>query len=509
MRSLWLGVFVCAAMFVACGDDDSDFATRPSDDSSSSVCEDCDDESSSSGKEIATNSSSSRNDKSSSSSVKSSSSTKSSSSAMSSSSVTQQSSSSIWQPPEILEPEITVNETCEEVGACDAMVKTDVSTWHFVRKDAFGDDAEYTYTADGRDLIVTIKNADGSTDTKTYSMYNMESDVGVEMAFNAAKSTCMDGGGNDNKEKSCVKDTTFALPECNTIREGFLGEKDSIYFVCKSGSWTEATELEKEIGYACIESIDGMVAKGTDSSLKKCSDGKWVEPSIFDVPKEMYLNPDITYGTMTDKRDNKVYKTVKIGDQTWMAENLNYADSVTTKSLLERSWCLDDKAENCNVMGRLYTWTAAIDSLALATDADNPQKCGAGWICTLPAKVQGICPSGWHLPDTTEWMTLIDKVGGLSNAGRALKSQSAWYSACNGPYEYDCNGSDAYGFSALPAGYSNLEYFFTDGKYAYFWGSTEDDHHHAHIIFLYYGTDEAFLSSRRKSDALSVRCLKD
>ena len=129
--------------------------------------------------------------------------------------------SSSSRPTEILEPEITVNETCTEVGACDAMVKTDISTWHFVRKDDFGDDAEYTYTADGKDLIVTIKNADGTTNSKTYSMYNMESEAGVEMAFNAAKSTCKNGGGNDNKIKSCVKDTVKALyyAENNTLTD--------------------------------------------------------------------------------------------------------------------------------------------------------------------------------------------------------------------------------------------------------------------------------------------------
>ena len=129
--------------------------------------------------------------------------------------------SSSSRPTEILEPEITVNETCTEVGACDAMVKTDISTWHFVRKDDFGDDAEYTYTVDGKDLIVTIKSADGTINTKTYSMYNMESEAGVEMAFNAAKSTCKNGGGNDNKIKSCVKDTVKALyyAENNTLTD--------------------------------------------------------------------------------------------------------------------------------------------------------------------------------------------------------------------------------------------------------------------------------------------------
>ena len=106
------------------------------------------------------------------------------------------------EPSPSLETE-GVAKTCVELPACDAMVKSDVGTWHFVRSDAFGGDAEYTYKADGRDLIVTIKDAHGSTDTKTYSMYNMESEVGVEMAYSAAKATCRDGGGNDRTTKVC------------------------------------------------------------------------------------------------------------------------------------------------------------------------------------------------------------------------------------------------------------------------------------------------------------------
>ena len=79
------------------------------------------------------------------------------------------------------------------VKTCDEMVKEDVNTWHFIRKDAFGDDAEYIYKAEGRDLIVTIKDSHGSNDTKTYSMYNMESEAGLELAYRAAKATCEDG----------------------------------------------------------------------------------------------------------------------------------------------------------------------------------------------------------------------------------------------------------------------------------------------------------------------------
>ena len=207
--------------------------------------------------------------------------------------------SSSSRPTEILEPEITVNETCTEVGACDAMVKTDISTWHFVRKDNFGDDAEYTYTVDGKDLIVTIKSADGSTDSKTYSMYNMESEAGVEMAFNAAKSTCKNGGGNDNKIKSCVKDTVKALPECNASREGFIGKKDSSYVICRSGSWIKASVLEYDTyGLECFD--DGRVVTGNvvDSNIYVCEKGAFRVASEKEV--EFYND---TYGlTCVDGR---------------------------------------------------------------------------------------------------------------------------------------------------------------------------------------------------------------
>ena len=324
-----------------------------------------------------------------------------------------------------------VKETCTEVGACDAMVKTDISTWHFVRKDNFGDDAEYTYTVDGKDLIVTIKSADGSTDSKTYSMYNMESEAGVEMAFNAAKSTCKNGGGNDNKIKSCVKDMVKALP------------------------------------------------------------------------KEAYLNPEIEYGTMTDSRDKKVYKTVTIGTQTWMAENLNYADSVTIPSLKGKSWCYDNVEKNCDVAGRLYTWAAAIDSVTLYNGGEGVD-CGYGKTCSLPAKVQGICDNGWHLPTGAEWETLFTAVGGSSTAGKVLKSQTGWYD--NG------NGTDVFGFSAHPAGYrSHYGNFDDSDSLVSFWSATTEpsSSYSAYYMSLRCYDDNALLDYSLMIIAKSVRCLKD
>ena len=236
---------------------------------------------------------------------------------------------------------------------------------------------------------------------------------------------------------------------------------------------------------------------GVSSSSLVISDG-W----SWDVPKEARLNPDVDYGTMVDSRDGKKYKTVTIGDQTWMAENLNYADSAKTASLKGKSWCFGNDSLKCNVAGRLYTWAAAIDSVKFATDADNPQDCGFGKTCTLPAKVQGICPTGWHLPSYNEWNALFTAAGGQSTAATALKSQTGWNN--NG------NGTDAFGFSALPAGnrHDNGDYY-GGGYNTYFWSSTEYGSNDAYDMYLNYNNGNAGLGLNYKYNGFSVRCLKD
>jgi len=240
----------------------------------------------------------------------------------------------------------------------------------------------------------------------------------------------------------------------------------------------------------------------SSKQLSSSSNGKNGDGWSWDVPKEDRLNPEIAYDSMTDSRDGQIYKTVKIGDQIWMAENLNYADSVKTPSLMGKNWCYANKAENCAVTGRLYTWAAAIDSVKLATDADNPQDCGSGKECTLPDTVQGICPPGWHLPEKKEWDTLLTKVGGEATALKVLKSQTGWF--------HDGNGSDDVGFSALPAGDRiNNGNFFDIGKLAGFWSASETDYNYANALDLGYCSNYAALGYYNKSFGFSVRCLKD
>jgi uncharacterized protein (TIGR02145 family) len=244
----------------------------------------------------------------------------------------------------------------------------------------------------------------------------------------------------------------------------------------------------------CIKA-ETSVEPGSSSSVD-------LEGWSWDVPKELRLNPKIEYDSITDSRDGKVYKTVKIGEQTWMAENLNYADSVKTPSLRGKSRCYNDDAKKCDVAGRLYTWAAAIDSVKLANDADNPQDCGHGKTCSLPAKVQGICPPNWHLPSNEEWKALFTAVGGQSTAGMFLRSQSGWINNRNGP--------NTFGFSVLPVGqaYEN-GYCSYDGENAFIWSITEDVSTRAYSMYVRYGSEYANLTADYKYYGFSVRCLKD
>ena len=169
-----------------------------------------------------------------------------------------------------------------------------------------------------------------------------------------------------------------------------------------------------------------------------------------------------------DSRDGQTYKTVTIGTQTWMAENLNYETA--------NSYCYDDSASNCTKYGRLYEWEVATTA----------------------------CPEGWHLPTKAEFETLFTAVGGESIAGQKLKSTTGW-TAYSG-----ITNEDAFAFSALPAGNRGDDgECYTEGYYAFFWSSTELSSYNAYNMYLYYSINDAYLNYNYKDSGFSVRCLKD
>jgi uncharacterized protein (TIGR02145 family) len=188
---------------------------------------------------------------------------------------------------------------------------------------------------------------------------------------------------------------------------------------------------------------------------------------------------DDTGGGYTGSYDSveyggKTYKTVKIGSQTWFAENLDYA--------VGGSVCYENSSSNCAKYGRLYNWD----------DANSA------------------CPSGWHLPTDAEWTALENTAGGSSTAGKKLKSTTG----CNNNGSGIDNGINQYGFSALPGGHG-----FSDGSFEYagyyglWWSATENAEYSGQDAWSRsmncFGDESVARDGRDKTDLISVRCVQD
>lgn len=252
-------------------------------------------------------------------------------------------------------------------------------------------------------------------------------------------------------------------------------------------------------------------AFATNVSKEESNDSVKTEGWSWDVPKEARLNPNIKYDSMVDPRDKQVYKVVKIDvpdanySQVWMAENLNYADSVKTPSLKGGNWCYNDDEKNCKVSGRYYSWAAAIDSVALANDSKEPLVCGYGKKCGLDRAVQGICPDGWHLPSIYEWGLLSVALGNAPVSGEPLKALTGWNDAGT---DHN-NGTDLYGFAALPTGRRiSATKWEKVGSDVYYWSATEysaNDGRYFNINNVY---TNSYTYQNSKSYGQSVRCVK-
>jgi len=164
-----------------------------------------------------------------------------------------------------------------------------------------------------------------------------------------------------------------------------------------------------------------------------------------------------------------------------MAENLNYNAS--------GSKCYENSADSCAKYGRLYDWNTAMNRASSSS--------------LSPSGVQGVCPAGWHLPSDAEWTALTDAVGGAWTAGTKLKATSGWYN--------DGNGTDQYGFSALPGGvYRSYGYFGGAGNYGYWWSTTETAAGYAWYWFMNYDGEIVYRNNGYdEADLFSVRCVQN
>jgi uncharacterized protein (TIGR02145 family) len=181
--------------------------------------------------------------------------------------------------------------------------------------------------------------------------------------------------------------------------------------------------------------------------------------------------------TFTDSRDGKAYKTVKIGSQTWMAENLNYKTG--------NSWCYANSPAGCGKYGRLYDWNTA----------------------------KAACPIGWHLSSREEWNVLVATAGGKDIAGKKLKAKNGWadYEGKDVNGIKSGNGTDDFGFAALPGGLRISDNDFDIAEVHGGWWTSTEYSSSSNAYYRYMENYYEFVneSNNSKSAGYSVRCVRD
>ena len=346
-----------------------------------------------------------------------------------------------------------------------------------------------------RTLYVAMGSNPYAMQAKNFAVWAKATD---EYGFSALPAGCYDGEFRDANGAyfwsfTAEKNVYFhwdLFANSSGENEAYYVNKDcpGISVRCLLGAASRQTAKSS----ASMNSSSSSIAKSSSSVKETSSSSEKMESSSSSKvnlasPCKTELEDNCEYGELIDNRDGQTYKTVIIGSQTWMAENLNYKTA--------NSYCFGSDTTNCTEYGRFYTWATAVDK--------SEKECGERYVCSLPSgNIQGVCPSGWHLPSTDEWNVLFIAVGDSLTTGSKLKSTSGWPDSRN--------GSDDFGFSAFPIGFGASGTHEFEGICTSFWSSSEHDYsYYAYHMSLSNSDDSVHLNYSSKSAGFSVRCLKD
>ncbi|WP_458451244.1 FISUMP domain-containing protein [Fibrobacter sp.] len=241
-------------------------------------------------------------------------------------------------------------------------------------------------------------------------------------------------------------------------------------YVCENGGFRLPTEREMSLNLGCTSYIYGKKITVNNTHFVCSEDGWKIDSTAWE------------YGSFTDTRDGRVYKTIDIWGQTWMAENLDYRDSVSKPELEGNRWCYGNEAEQCDAYGSFYS-------------------------CELSSQV---CPAGWHLPSKSDWRELynfIALMGGDPQSG--LRAKDGWLDYSDNVN----NGTDVLGFTALPGGIMYGENSYGSAtQEAWFWYA-QDCSLNEYEAFYLSSEGANFVSSSvsggKITEAYSIRCVKD
>ncbi|MBU0766074.1 MAG: hypothetical protein KJ607_14720, partial [Bacteroidetes bacterium] len=310
---------------------------------------------------------------------------------------------------------------------------------------------------------ITVTDGNGCTDTET-------TDVTVNNLTDTTSHTNVSCNGGNNGSIDL------------TVYDGTPGY---IYFWSTGATTQDLTGLTADSYTVTVTDSDGCTK--TDSVT-------------ITEPAYMATYTDTIAKILWDSRNCRTYTIEKIGDQWWMTENIDFGVMIssttggqlqTDNGILEK-YCYNNAPANCELYGGLYEWNEMMQY--------NPSDAAD------TGTIQGICPTGWHIPTDAEWAALTNYLGGESVAGGKLKETGTTHWSIP-----NTGATNESGFTGLPGGYRNYSNgsFSNSGNYGYWWSATEYNSTYAWERYLYYSLATVSRDSINKTTGFSVRCLKD
>jgi uncharacterized protein (TIGR02145 family) len=259
---------------------------------------------------------------------------------------------------------------------------------------------------------------------------------------------------------------------------------------------TELKHAYKQEGFLVLVIENEKMKLATKSVAQSILNNNKIPSQIASPPttiEKQNVTSNNPIVTISSSKPNKPYNSVKIGNQTWMTENLN-VDRFRNGDLIpeaksvsqweqagknkQPAWCYyNNDPANGKKYGKLYNWYAVNDS-------------------------RGLAPHGWHIPSDKEWTILSSFLGGDIEAGNRMKSDFDW--------DYDGNGNNSSGFSGLPGGFCfNNGFSINIGNNGVWWSSSQYNESNAINCDLYSINSQFFKRNYNKGFGFSVRCLKD
>jgi uncharacterized protein (TIGR02145 family) len=282
-------------------------------------------------------------------------------------------------------------------------------------------------------------------------------------------------------------------------------------------SYLPANEIDALEAFNSIIGDNLVYIRNSEGNMLRKIGPNWVNGIGDCMPGEGYLikiladdvliypgsSPFTCGDPFTDPRDGQTYNTVLIGDQCWMAENLNIGEMINVSQdqadngVFEK-YCYANDEANCEERGGLYQWWEFMQY-------------------TTTQGVQGICPEGWHVPTDDEFKILEGTVDSQYPVGDPIWNNTGWRGFDVGlklksttGWNAGGNGTDDFGFTGLPGGYSDYKDDFENwGNIAGFWTSTENNIDNSFYRVLFEGNDGAYRKNFGNDYGFSVRCLKD